>query len=263
MRTVLSIAGSDCSGGAGIQADLKTITAHRLYGMSVVTALTAQNTLGVQRVLPVPADFIVSQLDSIFCDIYPNSVKIGMIPDLAAAEAIVGRLLSYQAPKIVIDPVMISTSGHPLSDTETTEYLLHNLFPLAELVTPNLPELETLCGFCVKSREDMLRGARELYRIIHVPILVKGGHLVEDTAEDLLYDGVKTFWFSSPRLPNPNTHGTGCTLSSAIACGLAQGLSLYDSVSRAKTYITGAIRAGLSLGHGRGPLCHMYKDTSL
>ena len=263
MRTVLSIAGSDCSGGAGIQADLKTIAAHRLYGMSVITALTAQNTLGVQRVLPIGADFVTAQLDSIFTDIYPDSIKIGMIPDLPVAQAIVACLRHFEAKNIVIDPVMASTSGQVLSRTDSLQFLLQHLFPLARLITPNLPEMEILCGFPIVNREDMVRGALSLYARIQVPILVKGGHLAQNEAADLLYDGYEFHWFSHARLQNPNTHGTGCTLSSAIACNLANGLSLKDSVAQAKDYLTGAIRAGLSLGHGRGPLNHMYKDTSL
>ncbi len=263
MHTVLSIAGSDCSGGAGIQADLKTITAHRLYGMSVITALTAQNTMGVQRVLPIGADFVTAQLDSIFTDIYPDSVKIGMIPDLSVAQAIVACLRRFEARNIVIDPVLSSSSGQALSHTDSLPFLWQHLFPLARLITPNLPEMEILCGFPISSREDMVQGAQTFYSLLHVPILVKGGHLVHDEAADLLYDGHEVHWFSHTRLQNPNTHGTGCTLSSAIACNLANGLSLKDSVAQAKNYLTGAIRAGLSLGHGRGPLNHMYKDTSL
>lgn len=262
MRTVLSIAGSDCSGGAGIQADLKTIAAHRLYGMTVITALTAQNTLGVQRVLPIDADFVTAQLDSIFTDIEPDSVKIGMIPDLSVAQAIVACLRRFEARNIVIDPVLVSTSGQALSRTDSLPFFLRHLFPLASLITPNLPEMEILCGFPITCREEMVQGAQSLYSLLRVPILVKGGHLAQDEAADLLYDGCEIDWFSHPRLQNPNTHGTGCTLSSAIACNLANGLSLRDSVAQAKNYLTGAIQSGLSLGHGRGPLNHMYKDTS-
>ena len=168
MRTVLSIAGSDCSGGAGIQADLKTIAAHRLYGMSVITALTAQNTLGVQRVLPIGADFVTAQLDSIFTDIYPDSVKIGMIPDLSVAQAIVACLRHFEAKNIVIDPVMASTSGQVLSRTDSLQFLLQHLFPLARLITPNLPEMEILCGFPIVNQKAMVQGAQSLFSVLHV-----------------------------------------------------------------------------------------------
>lgn len=257
-KCVLTIAGSDCSGGAGIQADLKTIEAHNLYGMSVVTALTAQNTTGVYGIEQVNPDFIEKQLECIFTDIVPDAVKIGMAGKREAIEAIADRLLFYKAENIVIDPVMISTSGTRLLSSGAEETLYKKLFPLGAVITPNIPEAESLLRKKLHTLEDMEQAAKELEEKTGTAILLKGGHFSKEAADILCVKG-KTRLFCAERIENSNTHGTGCTLSSAIACGLAEGLTLTESVERAKKYITGAIAAGLSIGKGRGPLNHNWQ----
>ena len=257
MKTVLTIAGSDCSGGAGIQADIKTISAHGLYAMSVITALTAQNTTGVQGVLDTPPEFVAKQLDCVFQDIPPNAVKIGMVSSAAIIRVIGQKLRQYRPESIVVDPVMISTSGSRLIDQTAVDSLVNELFPLASVITPNLPEAGALCGFPVQSRDDMERAGAALCAMTKGGVLLKGGHL-NDTADDLLVEQGRLHWFRAERVDNPNTHGTGCTLSSAIACGLAMGRSVEESVQAAKEYLTGALRFGLDLGKGSGPLHHMY-----
>lgn len=262
MKTALTIAGSDSSGGAGIQADLKTMTMHQVYGMSVITALTAQNTLGVRDILPVSNAHLEEQLLSIFEDIFPDAIKIGMIPNTSAMELICTYLEKYPHIPLVVDPVLIATSGAILGAENSTHILLTRLLPLATVVTPNLYELATLCN-CkpITTKEGMVYYARLLSERIHTAVLVKGGHLTE-AASDLLYtkEG-QTFWYESYRIENPNTHGTGCTLSSAIASNLALGYDLTESIRHAKDYITGAIAAQLDLGHGNGPLNHSYLLT--
>lgn len=258
MFKVLTIAGSDSGGGAGIQADIKTITACGMYAMSAVTALTAQNTEGVYGILQTPADFIVRQLECIFTDIYPDAVKIGMLGNTAAAEATADTLSRFGARNVVIDPVMVSTSGNRLLKEDAVHVMFEKLFPLGTLITPNIPEAAALCGFDIKKREDMLRAAQTLSRKLPCAILIKGGHL-GDCADDLLYEKENAVWFRSDRIQNPNTHGTGCTLSSAVACGLAAGKSLTDSVREAKRYLTGALESMLDLGAGCGPVNHMYR----
>lgn len=257
MKKVLTIAGSDCSGGAGIQADIKTITAHKMYAMSVITALTAQNTTGVYGVLESTPEFVAQQLDCIFTDIVPDSVKIGMVSNSHIIKVIVEKLKQYNAKNIVVDPVMISTSGSKLLSEDAVNTLMNELLPLGTVITPNIPEAEVLCGFQVKNEEDMIRAAKEISKHYHGSILVKGGHLVND-AIDLLYENDKVYWFKSERIDNPNTHGTGCTLSSAIACNLAKGHILEDSIRNGKAYLTGALRDMLDLGKGSGPLNHVY-----
>lgn len=257
MYKVLSIAGSDCSGGAGIQADIKTITAHKMYAMSVITALTAQNTTGVYDIYRVSAEFVKKQLDCVFEDIFPDGVKIGMVADFGIIQAISDSLARYQPRNVVVDPVMVSTSGRTLLSDEALVALQRELFPKASLITPNIPEAEVLCGFPIEARSDMERAVKELWQRFGVPVLLKGGHLKEE-APDCLFDGKRERFYVKERLNNPNTHGTGCTLSSAIACNLATGLSLEQSVERAKEYLTGAIAAGLDLGAGAGPLNHVY-----
>lgn len=258
MKTVLTIAGSDPSGGAGIQADLKTIAAHGLYGMSAITALTAQNTTGVYGVMEVPPDFLASQLDCIFTDIFPDSIKIGMVSNYKAMETIAGKLEGYGAQNILVDPVMVSTSGRRLMDGNTQETLFSKLIPLAAVVTPNLPEAEALCGFPIQDISGMERAAEKIGKQAGAAVLVKGGHLTGKAVDVLWHDGtIKRFW--SERVQNPNTHGTGCTLSSAIACNLALGLPLEESVQRAKDYLTAALKAMLDLGKGNGPLDHTYR----
>ena len=258
IATVLTIAGSDSSGGAGIQADLKTIAAHGMYGMSVITALTAQNTTGVFGIAETDPDFVAAQLDAVFTDIVPDSVKIGMVSSSRIIDVIVDTLAEYGARNIVVDPVMVSTSGSRLLSEEAQEAVIGRLIPAAALITPNIPETEVLCGFPVRSADDMIRGAQKIAERYDGAILVKGGHRIKD-ATDLLYENGNTHWFHSKRIDNPNTHGTGCTLSSAIACGLADGLSLEDSIAQAKTYLNGALSAMLDLGHGSGPMDHCWQ----
>lgn len=258
MKKVLTIAGSDSSGGAGIQADIKTITAHKMYAMSAITALTAQNTTGVYGISEVPPEFVAQQIDCIFNDIRPDSVKIGMVSSSAIIETIVQKLREHRAENIVVDPVMVATSGSKLISDEARDTLINKLLPIATVITPNIPESEVLCGFEIKDEDGMVRAAEKIAESFKGAILVKGGHLVND-AIDLLYENGKSSWFSSERIDNPNTHGTGCTLSSAIACNLAAGYSLEDSIRNAKEYLTGALRAMLDLGKGSGPLDHMYR----
>lgn len=257
MKKVLTIAGSDCSGGAGIQADLKTMTAHKVYGMSVITALTAQNTTGVYGVLDAGADFVGQQMDCVFKDIYPDAVKIGMVSNIETIEMIAGKLKLYGAKNIVIDPVMVSTSGCALMSSDAMGTLIEKLLPLGDIVTPNIPEAEKLCGFAIKSEDDMLKAAEVIGKNLNGSVLIKGGHLTE-TADDLLWHQGNIRWYTSERVSNPNTHGTGCTLSSAIASNLALGYDMEESVANAKSYITGALKDGLDLGEGSGPLNHCF-----
>lgn len=257
MKKVLTIAGSDCSGGAGIQADIKTITVHKMYAMSVITALTAQNTVEVASVAAAEPEFIAAQLDCVFRDIRPDAVKTGMLADGACIKTAADKLAEYGAENIVLDPVMVSTSGHALMDEDAAETLIKCLFPMAAVITPNIPEAEAISGIVIRSEEDMLRAAERLGSFTDAAVLIKGGHS-RGAADDLLLCNGKAQWLRSERINNPNTHGTGCTLSSAIACGLADGLSVVQSVKQAKNYVTGAIRAGLDIGSGNGPLNHMY-----
>ncbi|HAX72324.1 MAG TPA: bifunctional hydroxymethylpyrimidine kinase/phosphomethylpyrimidine kinase [Firmicutes bacterium] len=255
MKKVLSIAGSDCSGGAGIQADLKTMTAHGVYGMSVITALTAQNTTGVYGVLEVEPEFVGQQLECVMNDIYPDAVKIGMVSSAKIIEEIANQLKRYDVKNIVLDPVMVSTSGSRLLSDDAMEALTQTLMPLATLITPNIHEAECLCGFSIANKADMVAAAKEISKQYKGQILIKGGHL-EDCADDLLYQKGEEIWFSAARIHNPNTHGTGCTLSSAIACQLALGLRVDAAVSEAKSYISQALAAQLDLGKGSGPINH-------
>lgn len=257
MKTVLTIAGSDSSGGAGIQADLKTIAAHKLYGMSVITALTAQNTTGVSGIFEADAPFVAAQMDAVFTDIFPDAVKIGMVSNAQIIRTIAERLRYYQPKAIVVDPVMVSTSGSALLSPDASDALCSELLPLAAVITPNIPEAEKLSGVEIKNAADMECVGRKIARRYGVNVLMKGGHSVEDASDCLvLHETEEAVWFKGERVDNPNTHGTGCTLSSAIACGLAKGLTLEESVASAKAYITRALRAGLNLGKGSGPLDH-------
>lgn len=257
MKKVLTIAGSDCSGGAGIQADLKTIAAHKMYGMSAITALTAQNTTGVYGILESTPEFLANQLDCIFTDIFPDAVKIGMVSSAPLIRIIAQKLRQYAPKNIVVDPVMISTSGSKLLADDAAGELCQQLLPLATLLTPNLPEAEVLSGLRICSEEDMIAAAQKIAQIYPCAILVKGGHF-GSSADDLLYISGECHWFRSARIQTKNTHGTGCTLSSAIACNLAAGDSLPDSVLHAKKYVGGALADGLNLGAGNGPLNHCY-----
>ena len=259
MKKVLTIAGSDCSGGAGIQADLKTMTAHGVYGMSVITALTAQNTTGVQGIFSIPGEFVAKQLDSVFSDIRPDAVKIGMMSNVEIIETVAERLKHYEFTNIVLDPVMVSTSRHRLLEPSAEEALIRILLPMARILTPNLPEAMVLAHRDdITNRDEMLEAAKVIATETGAAILVKGGHLT-DCADDLLYDHGNVYWYSAPRIDTDNTHGTGCTLSSAIASGLALGMDLNTAVASAKEYITGALRNDPHLGHGNGPLNHCYK----
>ena len=260
MKTALTIAGSDCSGGAGIQADIKTMTMNGGYAMSAVTALTAQNTTGVTGIQESSPEFLEMQLDAVFEDIYPDAVKIGMVASGELIRAIADRLRHYDAGNVVIDPVMVSTSGSALMRTDAVNTLVEELLPLATLVTPNIPEAEVLSGRTISTKEDMIEAAKQIGDENHCAVLLKGGHSVND-ANDLLYAEGRLTWFQGKRIDNPNTHGTGCTLSSAIASNLAKGFSLEDSVERAKSYISEALGAMLDLGKGSGPMQHNFGLT--
>ena len=257
MKKVLTIAGSDSSGGAGIQADLKTMTCLGVYGMSAVTALTAQNTTGVSGVLEATPEFVGQQLDCVFRDIRPDAVKIGMVSNAEIIRTIGSKLREYRAEHIVVDPVMVATSGSSLMQDSALTALTEELFPLAEVITPNLPEAERLCGLAIGDEDAMLRAAQAIGSTLPGGVLVKGGHRTED-ADDLLWLRGEARWFRAPRVDNPNNHGSGCTLSSAIASFLALGCDLPQAVGRAKAYITACMEAGLDLGAGSGPLKHNY-----
>lgn len=257
MKTALTIAGSDSSGGAGIQADIKTMMANGVYAMSAVTALTAQNTTGVTAILNATPEFLAEELDCVFTDIYPDAVKIGMVSESELIRTIAAKLRQYRAKNIVVDPVMVATSGAKLINDEAVDVLKTELFPLASVLTPNIPETEVLTGRSVRTAEDMIEAARQIGETYDCAVLVKGGHQLND-ANDLLYTEGTYRWFKGKRIDNPNTHGTGCTLSSAIASNLAKGLIMEVSVERAKEYISGALSAMLNLGKGSGPMDHGF-----
>lgn len=262
MKTALTIAGSDSCGGAGIQADIKTMTANGVYAMSAVTALTAQNTTGVTGIMEVTPEFLGKQLDSIFTDIFPDAVKIGMVSSAELIETISEKLEFYNAKNIVVDPVMISTSGSKLIRDDAVEALKNCLFHQAVLLTPNISEASVLSGVPIENEADMIKAAEIISNEYNCAVLCKGGHSVND-ANDLLYQNHEYRWFMGERIDNKNTHGTGCTLSSAIASGLAKGLGLETSIQLAKKYISGALEAMLDLGKGSGPLNHawnIYKE---
>ena len=260
MKTALSIAGSDSSGGAGIQADIKTMTMNGVYAMSAITALTAQNTTGVTAILEATPEFLQQQIDAVFTDIRPDAVKIGMVSSAALISVIAERLRAYQAAHVVVDPVMVATSGARLIDEDAVATLQKELLPLAEVATPNIPEAEVLSGRAIRSQEDMVEAAKAISETYGCAVLCKGGHNLND-ANDLLYAGGQYHWFHGKRIDNPNTHGTGCTLSSAIAANLAKGFALEDAVRRAKDYISGALGAMLDLGKGSGPMNHAFALT--
>lgn len=251
----MTIAGSDASGGAGIQADIKTMTVNGVYAMSAITALTAQNTMGVSGILTTPPEFLGSQLDAVFTDIVPDAIKIGMVSSEELIDVIAEKLIQYQAANIVIDPVMISTSGTKLLQEDAMTALTGKLFPLADLLTPNIPEAEALADMTIYTPQDRIAAAEKISRKYNCAVLCKGGHSKKD-ADDLLFHYGECRWYKAARIDNPNTHGTGCTLSSAIAANLAKGYSIAEAVQYAKDYITGALRAGLKLGRGNGPLRH-------
>ncbi|WKY46201.1 bifunctional hydroxymethylpyrimidine kinase/phosphomethylpyrimidine kinase [Eubacteriaceae bacterium ES2] len=258
MKKVLTIAGSDSSGGAGIQADIKTITVHKMYAMSAITAITAQNTTGVYGIMDVTPEIVGKQIDCIFKDIRPDAVKIGMVSSAPIIEIIACKLQEFQAENIVIDPVMVSTSGSKLLSDDAMTSLISVLLPLGTVITPNIPEAEVLSQTSIKDQNDMIAAAKIIANQVKGAVIIKGGHLVND-AIDLLYEKGQSHWFRSPRIETKNTHGTGCTLSSAIACNLADGMRLSESIKKAKDFLTGALEVGLDLGEGSGPLNHTYK----
>ena len=249
MYKILSIAGSDCSGGAGIQADLKTIAAHGMYGMAVITSLTAQNTVCVSDIFDVPADFVKKQIYSVFTDIFPDAVKTGMVSNSEIIHAIAECFETFNPENIVVDTVMISTSGNRL---------INELLPLADIITPNIPEAEFLSGMKIVSDDSRVYAAEKIASMTKGAVLIKGGHS-DKNSDDMLYMDGKPYFFKSEKIDNPNTHGTGCTLSSAIACNLAESHDIKKAVENAKNYITGAIEYGLDIGKGSGPLNHLYK----
>lgn len=257
MKTVLSIAGSDSCGGAGIQADLKTMTMNGVYAMSAITALTAQNTTGVRAISEVTPQFLKQQIDAVFEDIRPDAVKIGMVSSSNLIEVIAERLRFYEAKNIVVDPVMVATSGANLMQSEAVAALKEKLLPMATVVTPNIPEAEVLSGITIRTKEDMQKAGKKISEDFGCAVLLKGGHSLND-ANDMLCAGGDEQWFMGKRIDNPNTHGTGCTLSSAIASNLAKGFDLADAVLRAKNYISGALAAQLNLGSGAGPMNHAF-----
>ena len=257
MKTALTIAGSDSSGGAGIQADIKTMTMNGVYAMSAITALTAQNTTGVRAIQESTPEFLQQQIDAVFEDIYPDAVKVGMVASSDLIRVIGDRLRHYDAKNIVVDPVMVATSGSALIKTDAVQTLIEELLPISRLVTPNIPEAEILSGMSIKSKEDMQSAAKLIGDRHHCAVLLKGGHSIND-ANDLLYSKGELIWFEGKRINNPNTHGTGCTLSSAIAANLAKGYTLTESVQRSKAYISDALAAMLDLGKGSGPMNHAF-----
>ena len=265
MKNLLTIAGSDSSGGAGIQADLKTFAAHGTFGMSVITAVTAQNTCGVTKVQNIDCAVVKAQIEAVFDDIRVDAVKIGMVSQPEIIETIANCLRHYQPKIIVVDPVMISKSGYPLLAPEACATLIKELLPLATLLTPNLPEAEAITGLQVTKKEEMRPVAEKIIALGAKAVLVKGGHL-NDTADDLLFDGANEVWFPGKRIATKNTHGTGCTLSSSLAANLAKGLSLREAVQSSKDYVTTAIEHGIALGSGCGPTHHfveLYRKAGL
>lgn len=257
MKTALSIAGSDSSGGAGIQADMKTMTMNGVYAMTAITALTAQNTKGVSAIMEVTPEILKKQIDAVFEDIPPDAVKIGMISSSDLVEVIAERLKYYKAKNIVVDPVMVATSGSVLSEDSAVKSIKEKLLPMATVITPNIPESEILTGYKITTKEDMEKAAKKMYEEYGCAVLCKGGHNIND-ANDLLYNNGKITWFNGKRIDNPNTHGTGCTLSSAIASNLAKGFGLEESIERSKSYISKALSSMLDLGAGSGPLDHLF-----
>lgn len=258
LATALTIAGSDSSGGAGIQADLKAFSACGVFGMSVITAVTAQNTLGVKAIRDLDVEIITDQIDAIFDDIAVGAVKIGMLSSAAITKTVASALRRHKASRLVVDPVMVSKNGSRLLQTEALTALKEELLPMADIVTPNLSEAGELTGFPVTNRAEMEEAARVIHRMGPKCVVVKGGHLSGDAC-DILFDGERFFYFENERIDTVHTHGTGCTFSSAIAAGLSLGFTTEEAVGKAKQYITGAIRHSFPLGHGIGPTHHFYE----
>ena len=257
MKTALTIAGSDSSGGAGIQADIKTMTMHGVYAMSAITALTAQNTTGVRAIQKSTPEFLQQQIDAVFEDIYPDAVKIGMVASSELIRVIADRLKFYDAKNVVVDPVMVASAGSSLIRQEAVQTLIRELLPISTLVTPNIPEAQVLSGLNIETKQDMISAAKKIGDSYHCAVLLKGGHRIND-ANDLLYSDGQLTWFYGQRIDNPNTHGTGCTLSSAIASNMAKEYDLVASIQRAKDYISDALAAMLDLGKGSGPMNHAF-----
>jgi hydroxymethylpyrimidine/phosphomethylpyrimidine kinase len=258
MNTALTIAGSDSGGGAGIQADLKAFAANGVYGMSVITAVTAQNTIGVRSVHDIPLAIIEDQLHAVFEDIPVDAVKIGMLSSRETV-ALVGQIMKVYKPLyIVLDPVMVSKGGSPLLQKDAMKALIEKVIPLASVVTPNIPEAEVLAGQIIQGENDMIAASKRIISLGAKTVLLKGGHL-QGEPNDLFYDGETFHWIKGTRIQTKNTHGTGCTLSSAIAANLAKGISLFEAIHRGKQYITTAIQNSISLGSGHGPTNHFYE----
>lgn len=257
LKTVLTIAGSDSSGGAGIQADIKTIMANGCYAMSAITALTAQNTMGVTGIQETSSEMLSLQLDAVFTDIRPDAIKIGMVASEKLIRVIADKIKKYQAEHVVVDTVMVSTSGHRLIDEDAIGALKECLLPIAEVITPNIPEAEVLAEMTIRDEQDMVRAAEKISKVYGCAVLCKGGHSIND-ANDVLYSDGKVNWYYGKRIDNPNTHGTGCTLSSAIASNLAKGYKIDEAIRNAKDYISGALADGMDLGHGSGPMNHGF-----
>lgn len=257
MKKVLSIAGSDCSGGAGIQADLKTFSAHGVFGMTVIASVVAENTFRVIEFQNVRPDIIKKQIDAVFEDIPPDAVKVGMLSCREGMLAVAGKLRQWQAQNIVVDPVMYAKNGCALMEPDSISTLIAKVVPLADILTPNIPEAKEISGIRIQTRDDMVKAARHIHQMGCRAVLVKGGHS-EGDATDVLFDGKEIHFFSSPRIPTKNTHGTGCTFSSAIAANLADGRSVAEAVGMAKDYITAAIKHALPIGRGHGPTNHFY-----
>jgi len=258
MKKVLSIAGSDCSGGAGIQADLKTFSSHGVFGMSVIVSVVAENTSQVIDIQDITPDMIEKQIDAVFEDIEVDAVKIGMLSQPCSMEAVARKLKQYAPQNIIIDPVMYAKNGCPLMNPDSIDTLIKKIIPLGDLLTPNIPEAEKIAGIKIAGIDDMEKAAAKIYQMGCKNVLVKGGHAVGN-AIDVLFDGNEFYRFSAERIDTKNTHGTGCTYSSAIAANLALELDMREAVSRAKEYVTTAIRHSLSIGKGNGPTHHFYE----
>ena len=257
MKKVLSIAGSDCSGGAGVQADLKTFSAHGVFGMSVIVSVVAENTSRVIAIQDITPEMIGQQIDAVFEDIEVDAVKVGMLSTPACMEAVAAKLRTYKPSHVVIDPVMYAKNGCPLMDPGSIDTLIAEIIPLADVLTPNIPEAERITGMSIHSLTDMEEAARKIYAMGCKGVVIKGGHAIGD-AVDVLFDGKNMHHFQTRRVDTKNTHGTGCTLSSAIASNLALGYSVCDAVQRAKAYVTTAIEHALAIGKGNGPTHHFY-----
>jgi len=260
MRTALTIAGSDSGGGAGIQADLKTFAAHGVFGTSAITAITAQNTVGVTAVFPLPADLVTAQIEAVATDIGLHAVKTGMLATAAIVEAVAAAIASLDLPNVVVDPVMIAKSGDRLLEPEAVSAMTTELLPRAFVVTPNIPEAEVLAGMSIPTVKEARRAARRIREMGPQAVVIKGGHLEGADLIDLLWDGHELIELRAPRIESGNTHGTGCTFASAIAASLALGRPLREAVERAKSYVSGAIRHGPAIGRGHGPLDHFWRE---